>query len=361
MPGLVLKGIMKRFGSVVAVEPTDLTFPHGELTALLGPSGCGKTTLLRMIAGLEAPTLGTLHLGDRPITALPAHKRKFGMVFQNFALFPHLNVRDNVAYSLHISGVARTEAAERANKLLDLVQLSAFGDRRIGALSGGQRQRVAIARALAQEPEVFLLDEPMSALDAKLREEMQVELRLLQQRLGITTVVVTHDQREAMTMADTIVVMSNGRVEQKGPPQDIYHRPKNAFVADFIGKANFFDGKTVPGGVRVGGTMLTVAANFVPDAAVKVAIRPERAALDEEDGPNRIPARVVFVRDLGPVREYRLETEIGTMVVEYALGEKGTVFRVGDRTAVRLPPECLHVFPTTPERARAEPRTLAAE
>ena len=361
MPGLVLKGIMKRFGSVTAVEPTDLTFAEGQLTALLGPSGCGKTTLLRMIAGLEAPTLGTLHLGERPITDLPAHKRKFGMVFQNFALFPHLNVRDNVAYSLHISGVARAEAAERANRLLDLVQLSAFGARRIGELSGGQRQRVAIARALAQEPEVFLLDEPMSALDAKLREEMQVELRLLQQRLGITTVVVTHDQREAMTMADTIVVMSNGRVEQKGSPQDIYHRPKNAFVADFIGKANFFDGHAVAGGVRVGDQLLETEARFLDGSAVRVAIRPERAALDDEPGPNRIPARVVFVRDLGPVREYHLETGIGPMVVEYALGESARVLAVGDRADVRLPPESLHVFPASPGTERSVAGALAAE
>ena len=360
MSGLVLKGITKRFGSVTAVEPTDLTFPEGELTALLGPSGCGKTTLLRMIAGLEAPTLGTLHLGDRVITTLPAHKRKFGMVFQSFALFPHLTVRDNVAYSLHISGVGRTEAAKTANRLLDQVQLSAFGDRRIGELSGGQRQRVAIARALAQEPEVFLLDEPMSALDAKLREDMQVELRLLQQRLGITTIVVTHDQREAMTMADTIVVMSNGRVEQKGPPQDIYHKPQNAFVADFIGKANFFDGVVKPNGVLVGDRLLTAPANFVPGSAVRVAIRPERAALDEEAGPNRLPAKVVFVRDLGPVREYHLQTAIGKMVVEYALGEAGKVFAMGDQTEVRLPPESLHIFPTEPAAATA-PQALAAE
>ncbi|MFW5655684.1 MAG: ABC transporter ATP-binding protein [Roseicyclus sp.] len=361
MPGLVLKGITKRFGSVTAVEPTDLTFAEGELTALLGPSGCGKTTLLRMIAGLEAPTLGTLHLGGRVITDLPAHRRKFGMVFQSFALFPHLNVRDNVAYSLHISGVSKTEAAERANRLLDLVQLSSFGDRRIGELSGGQRQRVAIARALAQEPEVFLLDEPMSALDAKLREDMQVELRLLQQRLGITTIVVTHDQREAMTMADTIVVMSNGRVEQTGSPQDIYHRPRNAFVADFIGKANFFDGHAVAGGVRLGDTVLTAEARFVAGSAVRVAIRPERAALDEAPGPNRLPAKVVFVRDLGPVREYHLETGIGRMVVEDAPGLGGKTLTLGDRTEVRLPPDCLHVFPAEPETRAAAPEALAAE
>ncbi|BBU56671.1 ABC transporter ATP-binding protein [Mameliella alba] len=354
MSGLVLKGISKSFGGTRAVEHVNLTFDEGKLTALLGPSGCGKTTLLRMIAGLEVPSSGVLLLGGRNITDLPAHKRKFGMVFQSFALFPHLSVRENVAYSLSISGVGKSEAAERANRLLDLVQLSAFGDRRIGALSGGQRQRVAIARALAQEPEVFLLDEPMSALDAKLREEMQVELRLLQQRLGITTVVVTHDQREAMTMADSIVVMSNGRVEQVGSPQDIYHHPDNAFVADFIGKANFFDGVTEPGGIRVGPMHLSARPNFVRGSPVRVAIRPERACLDDEPGENRLSAKVTFVRDLGPVREYHLDTPLGAMVVENAPGEVRKSLVIGDRTEVRLPPEALHVFPDPQAAVAAE-------
>ena len=353
MSGLVLKGITKSFGGTRAVEHVDLTFADGELTALLGPSGCGKTTLLRMIAGLEDPTSGAIVLSGRNITDVPAHRRKFGMVFQSFALFPHLTVKENVAYSLTIAGVPKVAAAERANGLLDLVQLSGFGDRRIGQLSGGQRQRVAIARALAQEPDVFLLDEPMSALDAKLREEMQVELRLLQQRLGITTIVVTHDQREAMTMADSIVVMSNGRVEQVGPPQDIYHRPANAFVADFIGKANFFDGRVRDGGIHVGQNVLAACVNFRNGSPVRIAIRPERACLDQEAGPNRLPATVTFVRDLGPVREYHLDTALGAMVVEYALGEGGKAFRKGDETEVRLPPEALHVFPN--------PTAVAAE
>ena len=357
MSALVLQSISKNFGGTRAVDLVNLSFTDGELTALLGPSGCGKTTLLRMIAGLEAPSGGAILLDGRNITDLPAHRRKFGMVFQSFALFPHLTVRDNVAYALHISGVSRTDAAERANKLLDLVQLSSFGDRRIGQLSGGQRQRVAIARALAQEPEVFLLDEPMSALDAKLREEMQVELRLLQQRLGITTIVVTHDQREAMTMADSIVVMSNGLVEQVGSPQDIYHRPQNAFVADFIGKANFFDGVTEPGGIRVGSTHLAAEPNFVVGSNVRVAIRPERACLDDELGANRVPAKVTFVRDLGPIREYHLDTPLGRMVVEYAAGEGGKVFVMGDMTEVRLPPDGLHVFAA----ANPHPGVMAAE
>ena len=348
MNGLRLAGVHKTFGGVRAVERVDLDFADGELTALLGPSGCGKTTLLRMIAGLEDPSGGQILLGGRDITALPAHRRRFGMVFQNFALFPHLNVRENVTYALMIAGTPKAQAIERGERLLDLVQLSGYGARRIGELSGGQRQRVAIARALAQEPDVFLLDEPMSALDAKLREDMQVELRMLQQRLGITTIVVTHDQREAMTMADNIVVMSRGRVEQVGPPQDIYHKPRNAFVADFIGKANFFDGVIEQGRVRIGPAALELAgaAQFINGAPVRVACRPETPWIDSDDAPgSRLAAKITFVRDVGPVRDIYLETEIGPMVVEYARGESDRAFAVGQQARVTLPPEGLHVFP----------------
>lgn len=348
MDDLVLKGVSKSFGNTRAVEPTTLTFAKGALTALLGPSGCGKTTLLRIIAGLEDPSAGVLRLGNRNITALPAHKRKFGMVFQSFALFPHYSVRENVAYALTIDGVNKATAFEKAEALLETVQLGGFGDRRIGELSGGQRQRVAIARALAQEPEVFLLDEPMSALDAKLREEMQVELRLLQQRLGITTIVVTHDQREAMTMADSIVVMSNGRVEQVASPQDIYHKPANAFVADFIGKANFFEGIYQDGAVRVGPYALKAAAGFQSGSPVRLAIRPERACIATDTAENRVPAQVMFVRDLGPLREYHLSSDIGPMIVEYAAGTTAPDLAKGDSTAVSLPADAVQVFPRDP-------------
>ena len=247
-----------------------------------------------------------------------------------------------------IAGVAKGEAHEKAGKLLDLVQLSDFADRRIGALSGGQRQRVAIARALAQEPDIFLLDEPMSALDANLREAMQVELKLLQQRLGITTIVVTHDQREAMTMADTIVVMSNGRVEQTGSPGDIYHRPENPFVADFIGKANFFSGRAERGAIRIGDATLQAepAVPFINGSPLSIAIRPERASLDDPDATtNRFPAKITFVRDVGPTRDIHLETPLGPMIVEYALGENSRAFTVGETLDVHLPPASLHVYP----------------
>jgi len=333
---------------VRAVENVNLDFGEGELTALLGPSGCGKTTLLRMVAGLEPPTGGAIVLGGEDITTQPAHKRRFGMVFQNFALFPHLNVRENVVYALMISGTGKAEAMATGARLLDLVQLEGYGERRIGELSGGQRQRVAIARALAQEPAVFLLDEPMSALDAKLREDMQVELRLLQQRLGITTIVVTHDQREAMTMADKVVVMSQGRVEQVGPPKTIYDKPGNAFVADFIGKANFFDGVVEHGSIRIGRIPLNPGdtLNFITGVPVRVACRPESPYLDTEgvEG-SQIKATVTFVRDVGPVRDIHLDTEIGPMVVEYARGESETPYEIGQAATVTLPPSALHVFP----------------
>ncbi|MEX0311325.1 MAG: ABC transporter ATP-binding protein [Tateyamaria sp.] len=355
MADLVLSGVRKDYGKVRAVEGVDLTFAHGELTALLGPSGCGKTTLLRMVAGLEEPTGGHIVLGDQDLTNVPAHKRKFGMVFQNFALFPHLNVRENVCYALTIDGVSKAEAHAKAGKLLDLVQLSDFADRRIGALSGGQRQRVAIARALAQEPEIFLLDEPMSALDANLREAMQVELRMLQQRLGITTIVVTHDQREAMTMADKIVVMSNGRVEQFGAPQDIYHKPENAFVADFIGRANFFDGEVAGKCVHAGGLSLEAGPlKFRQNAPVRVAIRPEKICLEDTmpDG-NRVPARVTFVRDVGSTRDIHLDTPLGTIIVEYAIGETVRAVSLDDRVEIHIPPSALFVFPAADATQRA--------
>lgn len=348
MSDLTLTRIHKAFGRFTAVEPTDLSFREGELTALLGPSGCGKTTLLRMIAGLETPTSGKIRLGPDDITDRPAHHRKFGMVFQSFALFPHLSVLENVGYSLKISGMGRADREDKARKLLDLVQLTQFASRRIGELSGGQRQRVAIARALAQEPKVFLLDEPMSALDAKLREEMQVELRLLQQRLGITTIVVTHDQREAMTMADSIVVMSAGRVEQIGPPQQIYNHPANSFVASFIGRANFLEGRVAEGAVDVPGARLALdtPARFMNGAPVTVAIRPEKAWLEGEmPAHNRLDARITFVRDVGATRDIHLDTAAGPVVVEYAIGENARTFAVGEQLPVHLPSGALHVFP----------------
>ncbi|MGF1660320.1 MAG: ABC transporter ATP-binding protein [Rubrimonas sp.] len=349
MRGLSLRGVAKVYpGGVTAVEGITLDFPEGELTALLGPSGCGKTTLLRMIAGLETPSAGRILLDGRDITAEAAHVRRFGMVFQSFALFPHLSVAENVAYSLAIAGAPKAERRAKAERLLDLVQLSGYGDRRIGALSGGQRQRVAIARALAQEPSVFLLDEPMSALDAKLREEMQVELRLLQQRLGITTIVVTHDQREAMTMADSIVVMSQGAAEQVGPPQTVYAHPATAFVAGFIGKANFLNGEVRDGAAHALGGVFRPAtpAPFRCGSPVTIACRPEAVRLSRAPRAetNSVRAEISFVRDIGPTCEIHLVAAGARMTAELGHADRES-FAMGEQVWAEWPPEALRLYP----------------
>src|ERR671914_576557 len=246
--GLTLDNVVKRFADVVAVAGVQLELPEGKLISFLGPSGCGKTTLLRMIAGLEKPTEGRIHLQGEDITDKPPHTRDIGMVFQTLALFPHLDVARNIGYGLRIRGVDSGTIDGRVGELLALVSLEGVASRRISQLSGGQQQRVATARALALRPRLFLLDEPLSALDANLREELQVELRLLQQQLGITTIIVTHDQREAMTMSDLVVVMRAGQIEQTGEALEVYRRPATAFVAKFMGSTNLLEGKAASGG-----------------------------------------------------------------------------------------------------------------
>ncbi|OUM93738.1 MAG: hypothetical protein BAA04_10740, partial [Firmicutes bacterium ZCTH02-B6] len=230
-------------GGVKAVDGVSLTVQAGEFMTLLGPSGCGKTTSLRMIAGFEQPDSGQVLIGGKDVTRVPPYERDTGMVFQSLALFPHMSVLDNVMYGLRMRRVPRSEAEARAKRMLALVQLAGFEQRRPHQLSGGQRQRVAFARALAVNPSIFLLDEPFAALDAKLRDELQVELRRLQQRLGITTVFVTHNQREAMTLSDRVAVMRDGRVEQVGTPQEVYEEPVSVFVAGFVGMTNLFKGR----------------------------------------------------------------------------------------------------------------------
>jgi putative spermidine/putrescine transport system ATP-binding protein len=301
MSGLVLDHLSKRFGAVTAVDDVGLTVAHGTFVCLLGPSGCGKTTLLRMIAGLEEPSAGRILLDGEDITDREAHQRDFGMVFQSLALFPHLSVGDNIAYPLRIRGAPKAEQRARVEELLGLVHLPGFAERPIPKLSGGQRQRVAIARALARSPRLFLLDEPLSALDAKLREAMQVELRQLQRRLGITTIVVTHDQREAMTMADLIVVMGSGRIRQAGTPLDIYRRPSDAFVAGFIGASNLLPARADPRGAAVPGGLIPGLA-IAPGGSAVVSVRPEDIRLVAPGGASML-GRVNFVRDLGATVE----------------------------------------------------------
>jgi putative spermidine/putrescine transport system ATP-binding protein len=346
MTELSLDGLTKRFGTLTAVDDVTLDIADGSFVCLLGPSGCGKTTLLRLLAGLEAPSAGRVTVGGRDITDTPTHRRDFGMVFQSLALFPHLTVAQNIAYPLRIRGRPRAECRARADELLELVQLPDVADRRIHQLSGGQRQRVAIARGLAIDPQVFLLDEPLSALDANLREHMQVELRQLQQRLGVTTVVVTHDQKEALTMADTVIVMQEGRVQQIGTPMDVYRDPANAFVAGFIGTSNLMpctlqDDRTL--------TLSDQTVDLTPEDRVRAApgqavlsVRPEDVRLGGAgDG---LPARVAFIRDLGESVQFVLEREGQTITALFAPGARPDA-GLGDSVGVTFAPGGRVVLP----------------
>jgi putative spermidine/putrescine transport system ATP-binding protein len=315
MTHLTLQAVTKRFNAAYAVDHVDLSVPDGKLVCFLGPSGCGKTTLLRMIAGLETPSSGSGNFAGRDITHVPANQRDFGMVFQSLALFPHMTVAENIAYPLRLRKTAKAAQSQRVAELLELIQLPHMATRPVTQLSGGQRQRVAIARAIASSPKLLLLDEPLSALDAKLREAMQVEIRLLQQRLGITTIMVTHDQREAMTMADEIVVMEKGRIAQVGKPLDIYRDPVNEFVADFIGLGNIlpvtYDGQ---GGVNLpGGQQILVSQRArVPESApdIRLLIRPEDVCVrtaSADASQNRLSGTVTFIRDVGASLEATID------------------------------------------------------
>ena len=334
MSGLQLQDLTKRFGSVNAVDGVNLSVPHGTFVCLLGPSGCGKTTLLRMIAGLEDPTAGAIVLDGKDMTGVPTHQRDFGMVFQSLALFPHLNVGENIAYPLRIRGVDKAEQKKRVDELLNLVRLPGLADRPVAKLSGGQRQRVAIARALALRPKLFLLDEPLSALDAKLREAMQVELRQLQQSLGITTIVVTHDQREAMTMADLVVVMGEGRIRQAASPIQVYRKPSDAFVADFIGMTNLLPLK---GNGDLLGTNFPSLGMAVGSAGGHLSIRPEDVRLVAPE-QGTLTGTVTFVRDLGGTIETFVDVQ-GVSIVSVTTPRERTPFVAGDAVGVLLPVE----------------------
>jgi putative spermidine/putrescine transport system ATP-binding protein len=295
-----------------------------------------------MIAGLEAPTAGRILIEGTDITSVPAHRRDFGMVFQSLALFPHLDVGENIAYPLRIRGISKAEQHRRVEELLALVQLPGLARRPVAKLSGGQRQRVAIARALSLSPKLFLLDEPLSALDAKLRETMQVELRQLQQRLGITTIVVTHDQREAMTMADLVVVMGEGRIRQAAAPIEIYRRPADTFVADFIGSTNLLQAEVAAdGSVRVPGG--TIPGLKLPAGRTMISIRPESVSL-AEPGQAGVAGRVTFVRDLGASIETYIEAG-PTRIVAVATSRERHRFVAGDEVGVVLPAEACVVLP----------------
>ncbi|GAA2517534.1 ABC transporter ATP-binding protein [Streptomyces gobitricini] len=326
-----LSGISKTYGSFTAVHPLDLTIPQGSFFALLGASGCGKTTTLRMIAGLEEPTTGTVHLGDKDVTDLPPHKRPVNTVFQSYALFPHLNIYENVAFGLRRRGI--TSVRKQVGDMLDLVQLGEKAGHKPHQLSGGQQQRVAVARALINHPQVLLLDEPLGALDLKLRRQMQLELKRIQTEVGITFVHVTHDQEEAMTMADTVAVMNGGRVEQLGAPADLYENPRTTFVANFLGTSNLIEAEVLEAAsdltVTAGGGTLRLPADRCgadtrTGGKLLVGIRPEKITLAHADdagaipdGRNRVTGRIVDTSFIGVSTQYVVDSPAGTALQVY--------------------------------------------
>ena len=344
MSGLVLDGISKHFGSVAAVEQIDLNVPQGTFVCLLGPSGCGKTTLLRMIAGLEVPSAGRILIEGADITPIPTHRRDFGMVFQSLALFPHLDVGQNIAYPLRIRGSAKTSRMRGSKSCWIWFNCPALRAALCPSCPAGSASVSRSPVRYRSRRRLFLLDEPLSALDAKLREAMQVELRQLQQRLGITTIVVTHDQREAMTMADLVVVMANGRVRQAASPIEIYRRPADAFVADFIGSTNLLPVETGTDGVAhvPGGTIPSLR---LPAGAARsmLSIRPESVSLVDPEQASII-GRVTFVRDLGASVETYIEAG-GTRLIAVAPPRERHRFAAGDSVGVVLPPEACVVLP----------------
>ena len=341
MFGLEISNVTKAFGGHVAVDNVSMSIPQGEFVCFLGPSGCGKTTLMRMVAGLESPGEGAIALNGKDITRQPANVRKFGMVFQSLALFPHLSVGENIAFSLRLQGQDARQRRARVDELLTLVRLPGMEKRAVSQLSGGQRQRVAIARALAQEPPVFLLDEPFSALDAKLREEMQIELRLLQKRLKITTILVTHDQREAMSMADSIAVMGDGKIQQYGSPLSIYRDPANRFVANFVGLSNLLPVEVLDADtVRFGANILKVAPMPSPTRSTQatLSIRPEDIQLTAANaaGDNTVSGRITFIRDMGSSVEVHLDCD-GRDVLSVVQPRDWISAGTGDIAHLRLP------------------------
>jgi spermidine/putrescine transport system ATP-binding protein len=351
VPDVDIVDVTKRFGDVVAVDAMRLTVAPGSFYSFLGPSGCGKTTTLRMIAGFEQPTSGEIYLAGEAVAGVPPYRRNVNTVFQHYALFPHMNVAQNVGYGLRQRKTSKADERRRVGEALELVRLNGYDRRRTWELSGGQQQRVALARALVNHPTVLLLDEPLGALDRKLRHEMQIELKLLQREVGITFIYVTHDQEEALTMSDVIVVMREGRIQQLGHPETLYQRPVNRFVAGFIGSSNFLDARIVEAdaaahtavvetarGLVLHGIVTDGAAAPKPGDAITVAIRPEVATVEarpdageaaERPGHTHVTGRVKQGTYLGDTTEYVIETDaIGDLVVR----RQNVRERAGSRT-----------------------------
>lgn len=344
MSALIIQGIQKSFGDTVALSDINLDIRSGEFICLLGASGCGKTTLLRQIAGLDFPDQGSIMLDGEDLVSVPCHQRNIGMVFQSLALFPHLNVIDNIGYALEIAGVDKATRLNRSQELLELVGLDNLGKRRVSQLSGGQRQRVAIARALATNPSLFLMDEPFSALDAGLREHLQLEIKKLQQSLGITTIFVTHDQREAMALADRIIILNNGKVEQAGTPSEIYAQPQTEFVAEFIGENNIFEVESVDGDLRYQGEY--IGKHKLADGSHKIAIRPEHLSLHPHDSKaDGIVAEVTLVRSLGAMLETELKCGDKIFVQTALTMDQSAAAQIGSMLKIQLNLNKLWVLP----------------
>jgi ABC-type Fe3+/spermidine/putrescine transport system ATPase subunit len=332
MKHLQIRSLRKRFGPIEAVRGVSLDVAKGELVCLLGPSGCGKTTLLNMVAGFLAPDEGEIILRGKPVQHLPPRRRNMGMVFQSYALFPHLPVEENVAFGLEARGIARAERLARARTMLDLVGLSGMAERLPRALSGGQQQRVALARALLIEPDVLLLDEPFSNLDARLRQTLRDEVRAIQTRIGISTLFVTHDQEEAMAMSDRVAVVNEGRIEQVDTPSALYHRPRTPFVATFLGEANVLQGEAENAGVVVAGVMLPLAGRVA--GTVGFCVRPEavRIAPAEAMADALLAGTITAFSFLGARMRYEVRTQVG-QIGAHAPGT-GTPLAVGARVGL---------------------------
>ena len=350
-----MEGLSRHYGPVVALDRLDLTLQPGELVALLGPSGCGKTTTLRLVAGLEDADTGRITVGGKDITRLSAAKRDMGMVFQAYSLFPHMTVRQNVAFGLRLRKVSAAQRDKRAIEMLDLVGLSTQADRYPHQISGGQQQRVALARALAIEPQVLLLDEPLSALDAKVRAQLRDEIRRIQLEVGITTLFVTHDQEEALAIADRVGVMRDGRLEQLAPPTEVYSRPATSFVAEFVGLSNRLAGEVRGGEVTVRGVTLPLVERDVPDGQVVALIRPEAVTLashtSAESGP--LVGTVIAVTFLGATS--RVTVDLGdTRVLAQLPTSEATTLPAGSPVVLTIRPDPVLVS------ADSDPAAVAA-
>ncbi len=354
-PVVELERIHKRFGQVVAIHELTLNVEPGEVLSLLGPSGCGKTTTLRIVAGLEQPTSGSVRIRGASMVGVPPHKRNLGMVPQNYALFPHMTVFENVAFGLRMHKVDKSAIPDRVRTAMELVQLQGMQDRLPRQLSGGQQQRVALARAIVIEPTVLLLDEPLGALDRKLRQEMQVELKQLQARVGVTTIFVSHDQEEALTLSDRVVVMNQGRIQQVGRPRELYEQPATHFVADFLGVSNFLRGRVAaaePDRLVVeteAGPRLVAPrrAEVAIGQAVELSFRPEKVALSvaEPSGPNRVQGTIESLIYLGNSSQFHLRTSSGARLIAFVQNAEPPALSQGDSAWATWSPDATQVFP----------------